>query len=133
MKLEFLDDISEGGKYPQVVSEQLIRLYDFSPDEALLFKEIIQNDIAIGKGEIELSALDFVDGINCKLTLKISNADFGITTNDKYNFVCSLTIEGYERMLHLIEPFCCRDSDGYQWLYDHDCAIDFLFSPGGTW
>jgi hypothetical protein len=133
MNLEFLNDISDCGKYPQVVSEQFVRLYDFGPDEALLFKEAIQENIIDGKKEMDLSSLGFIDEINCKLTFQITNEDDGITTKDKCNFVCALTIEGYERMVNLIEPFCHRDSGGYQWLYDLDCATDFLFSPGGTW
>jgi len=133
MKLEFLDNISVGGKSPQVVSEQLVRLYGFGPSQALLLKETIQKNIIDGKEEINLSSLEFIDAINCNLAFQISNEDTGITTNDKCNFVCSMTIKGYETMVYLIEPFCHRDSAGYQWLYDLDYAIDFLFSPGGTW
>lgn len=133
MKLEFLYDISEGGKYPQVISNQLLRLLDFDPSQARMFKDAIQTKIIEGKGELELSSLKFIESINCLMTLRISNDDEGITTEDKVNFFCNLSIEGYKKMVYLIEPFCNSDKNGYQWLYDLDCPIDFLFSPGGTW
>jgi hypothetical protein len=132
-EIRILDNISAGGKYPQVVSEQLVRLYDFGSSQALLLKEAIQKNIIDGKEGINLSSFEFIDPINCKLDFQISNEDTGITTNDKYNFVCSMTIKGYETMVYLIEPFCHEHSGGYQWLYHVDCAINFLFSPGGTW
>jgi hypothetical protein len=116
MKLEFLDDISEAGKYPQVVSDQLLRLFDFDPSQARMLKDAIQTTIIMGKGEMELSSLKFIDSINCALTLRISNGDEGITTEDKVNFFCFLSIEGYEKMVNLIEPFCGSDLNGYQWL-----------------
>jgi hypothetical protein len=133
MKLEFLDDIGRGGKFPQVVSDQLLRLFDFGAGEARMFKDAIQATIIDEQIELELSVLKFVDPINCYLTLQISDVDKGITTQDKINFVCSLTIQGYEAMIYLIEPFYERGAKGHQWLYELDCPIDFLFSSGGTW
>jgi hypothetical protein len=58
--------------------------------------------------------------------------DKGITTSDDKNFVCDLTIKKYKEVVFLMEPFD-KETDGYQWLYDLDTPIDFLFSPGGTW
>jgi hypothetical protein len=132
MKLEFLDDISEGGSYPQVVPTKLVRLYDFEPRQAQLLKEVIQNKIINERGTVDLSVLPFIQPINCNLVLRLSDADDGIIVTDSTNFVCSLTVTAYEKMVHLMEPFC-EGSGGYQWLYDLDCPIDFLFSPGGTW
>jgi hypothetical protein len=34
-------------------------------------------------------------------------------------------------MLELIEPFT-KHAQGYQWLYDLDTPVEFLFSPNGT-
>jgi hypothetical protein len=36
-------------------------------------------------------------------------------------------------MVALLDPFCNKETKGYQWLYDIDSDIDFLFSPAGTW
>ena len=43
MKLEFLDDISDGGKFKDVVSNQLVRLYDFDKLQANKFRQLIQS------------------------------------------------------------------------------------------
>jgi hypothetical protein len=77
--------------------------------------------------------MDYIEAINCTLTLRISALDLGIKSNDKSIFFCDLTKESYEDMTKLIEPFCNNDLGGYQWLYDIDTPIEFLFSPGGEW
>ena len=41
MKLEFLDDISNGGKFKNVAINQLIRLFDFDKFEAAEFRQVI--------------------------------------------------------------------------------------------
>ena len=132
MKLEYLDDLTDGGKFVNVVSEQLIRLYDFDKHQALNFKEIIEKELLGRQKEISLSSLDFLRLLNCNLTLKLSNIDQGITKADDRHFKCYLTDTTYRRMTYLIEPFC-KGAGGYQWLYEIDCPIDLLFSPGGTW
>lgn len=132
MKLEFLDDISDHGKFVNVVSERLIRLYDFDMHEALKLKEIIEEELLGNHREIRFSSLDFVEPLNCDLVLKMFNIDKGIALADSGNFECYLTNAAYKEMMYLMEPFC-EGATGYQWLYDLDCPIDLLFSPGGTW
>ena len=132
MKLEFLDDIRDGGKITGFVTDQIMRLYDFEKNQAKKFRQEIQQTI-IEKGQsIDLTKLEFIETINCQLTLRIAYADIGITASDRNEFVCDLSICGYENMISLIEPFCSKASDGYQWLYDIDTPIEFLFSPRGT-
>jgi hypothetical protein len=133
MKLEYLDDISEGGRYTNVVSDKLIRLYDFDSGQACRLRHLIKKAILDEKRSIDLSSVEFIHPVNCNLVLQIANANEGITTSDNYNFVCTLTIDNYEEMIANIEPFCDPGSGGYQWLYDIDCPVDLLFSPGGTW
>lgn len=133
MKIEFLDDISDGGRFPNADPKQLVRLYDFDNLQADMVKQTIQRVILESNKEIDLTTLDFIQSVNCNLTLKISDTDKGITTSDNKNFVCNLTVGKYEEMVFLMEPFCKNETNGYQWLYDLDTAIDFLFSPGGSW
>lgn len=133
MKLEFLDDISDGGKYEGGVTDQLLRLYDFDKIQADKFRHAIQCTIIEKKETLDLSDLEFIEPINCNLTLRLAETGIGITTNDKTNFICDLTINEYKHMINLLEPFCIEDSNGYQWLYDLNTPIEFLFSPGGTW
>lgn len=133
MKLEFLDDISDGGKFTGVVTNQLIRLFDFDKTEAEKLSQAIQQTIIERKEILHLSNLEFIEPVNCNLTLRLADAGNGITTTDKSNFICDLTLHQYENMVNLLQPFSLKDSNGYQWLYDVVTPIAFLFSPGGTW
>ncbi|MDN3657474.1 hypothetical protein QWZ08_17610 [Ferruginibacter paludis] len=133
MKIEFLDDISNGGQFPHADPDQLVRLYDFDNLQAQELRHMIQNIIIERKKDLDLTTLEFIQPINCNLTLQISDADKGIATSDNKKFVCNLTIEKYKEMVFLMEPFCDKETNGYQWLYDLDTPIEFLFSPGGSW
>ena len=135
MKVEFLPDLTDGGKYKQVVSEQLVRLYDFDYKEAIKFGQQLQKRIVDEHLPLDITALAFIEPINCKLIFAISEADEGITTENGFSFICNLTTVAYKHMIYLLEPFCDKNynGSGYQWLYDLDTPIDLLFSPGGTW
>ncbi|MBE9584347.1 hypothetical protein IM792_07805 [Mucilaginibacter sp. JRF] len=133
MKLEFLNDVSDGGKFPQVVTDQLIRLYDFDSLQADALRQEITS-VIIQRGEdLKLSQLKFIEHFNCDLTLHLSDTDTGIIAVDEADFICDLTKGGYENMVNLLEPFCVEAEAGHQWLYEIDTPIDFLFSPDGTW
>jgi len=133
MKVEFLDDISDSGKYPQVVSNQLIRLYDFDTAEASKLRQAIEKVVIQEQQELSLNSLNFIVTINCTLTLCLCDEDIGLHTSDKTHFNCYLTEAGYENIINFMEPFCYSGQGGHQWLYELDNPIDFLFSPGGTW
>jgi len=137
MKLEFLDDITDGGRYPLADPKKLIRLFSFDHEEAEKLRNVIQFWI-VNKGEsLEISALGWVKSINCNLTFEISSEDSGIEFSSTNNFVCRLAIERYREMIQIISKFCVQENDlaGYNWLYDpaEENKIDLLFSPGGTW
>ena len=133
MKLEWLDDISNGGKTLGVEIDQLVRLYDFDTFQANKLRQSIQQIIIEKRTSLDLSELDFIENINCRIILHLAETDTGITRADKSNFTCSLTIGGYETIANLLQPFCIKEDIGYQWLYNIDTPIDFLFSPGGGW
>ncbi|NII24946.1 hypothetical protein HB364_07645 [Pseudoflavitalea sp. X16] len=133
MKLEFLSDISDGGRFTNVVANQLVRLYDFDSAEASLLRQAIQRTIVDDRETLELSKLEFITSQNCKVTLQLADTDIGLTTENNVNFICYLTHTLYIRMAELIEPFCNNRTSGYQWLYDTESNLEFLFSPGGTW
>ncbi len=42
MKLEYLDDITDNGKYHYADPDKLIRLYDFDQNEAACLKRLIE-------------------------------------------------------------------------------------------
>lgn len=133
MKLEFLHDISDGGRFREIETDELIRLFDFGKVEAEQLRIQIQQ-VIIEKGEpLKFSELPFIDAINCNLTMRIAEEIIGIITEDYVNFYCDLPKVEYQKMLALIQPFTEKNSRGYQWLYDIDNPIDFLFAPGGSW
>ena len=126
MTLDFIDNINEYG-------DNIVRLYGFDKAQAGLFTEAVKQTILVEGKEMDLSYFDFIFLRNCNLILRIAEEDAGITSTDKVYFYCDLTLESYAQMIVLLEPFCNRETKGFQYLYDIDSLTDFLFSPGGTW
>lgn len=125
MQLDYIDEVNEYG-------DDVVRLYDFDMAQAIKFRKAIQDMITVKK-QLDLSTIDFIAARNCNLILRISDTDEGIVTTDKQHFFCDLTLSAYEHMLTLLEPFCKKETKGYQYLYDVDSPTDLLFSPAGTW
>jgi hypothetical protein len=123
MKLKFLEDINEFG-------EHAIRLNDFDKAQASLFHQILVDFTTGEKQLVKLSDYDFIEPVNCELSLRISETDEGIFSDDNRHFFCDLTLEAYAEMIKLIEPFCMKEMDAYRILYDLDNPIDFIFSAG---
>ncbi len=126
MKLDYVDGLNGYG-------ENIVRLYDFGIEDTIAFRdtlvEFINNEIPY----IKLTDLSFIEARNCTLALFKSEADEGIISEDDENFFCAMTIDGYKRMVELIEPFCYKETKSYQFLYELDILTDFLFSPAGSW
>jgi len=112
--------------------ENILRLYNFDKSEAIKFRDLIQEVIVNRKQRLDLSKVDFIETGNYNLILGLFKTDEGILTGDNKNFVCALTLNGFENMLKLLEPFCNKETKSYQYLYDIDNPTDFLFSPVGT-
>jgi hypothetical protein len=123
MKLAFLKNING-------YDEHAIRLSDFNSSQAVLFREVIIYFIANKEKEMNLANIEFIQHVNCSLTIRISDEDIGISTQDQLIFFCDLTTATYQMVIFLLEPFCKKESKGYQWLYDIDTPIGFLFSAG---
>ena len=132
MKLEYLDDISDGGKYKDVVSENLIRLYDFGQKETTQLIDLIYQRIIIDKQSLDLTTLDFIKSVNCHLILQVSSSDNGVMQTDRPSFfTCRLTEQTF---ITAIEYMKAAADSGYNWLCDTSSDdIDFLYSAGGTW
>jgi hypothetical protein len=124
MKLEFLYQINE-------FNEHAVRLSDFNSQQAQAFRDAIYNTVILNKSPLEVHALDFIESVNCLLTLRLATEDLGIEEVVGKHLYCDLTLTSYEKMISLLEPFCKKESKGYQWLYDVDTPIDLLFSAGG--
>ncbi len=127
MQLDYIPRINAYG-------DDVVRLYNFNMEEAIKFQEVLRQTILMDKKQLELTKLTFIHSRNCLLTLRISQEELGIHTDDRYNYYCDLSLEGYVKMSELIEPFCLKESKSYQWLYDDiDSPTGFLFSPVGSW
>lgn len=126
MELDYIQDINEYG-------ENVVRLYNFDKAQAIQFRDLIKDTILIRKHKLDLSEVEFIERRNCNLILGLFTSDEGILSKDNKTFYCMLTVEGYLNMLKLLEPFCKKETKGYQFLYDIDNPTDFLFTPAGTW
>jgi len=126
MELDYIPKINEFG-------ESILRLYNFDKAEAIKFRNLIQNIIVDRNQRLDLSQVDFIERRNCNLILGIFKSDEGILSKDMETFYCMLTLDGFVAMLKILEPFCEKETKGYQYLYDIDNPTEFLFSPAGTW
>lgn len=133
MKLEILDDLSCGGKYPDVITNQLIRLFDYTADEVKALSNTINKELIKNQHSIEVDKLAFVLPINCTLKFELNHEDIGIVKNNSTDFSYRLTTDSFKDMISLLEPFTTNESSGYQWLCDSKTGIDLLFSLGGGW
>ncbi|MGB1204359.1 MAG: hypothetical protein ACPG5B_01865 [Chitinophagales bacterium] len=125
MQLQYINRINAFG-------ENIMRLYDFDNTEARKFQELLKQDIIKEKKELDLNIVPFIQPRNCSLVLRIADEDIGIHTQNNFFFFCDLTIQTYQEIVVLIEPFCHKNRKSYQWLYDIDTLTSFLFSPAGS-
>jgi len=126
MQLDYIENINEFG-------DNVVRLYNFDKSQVIKFRELIKDTVVTRKLRLDLSQVDFIENRNCNLILGLFKTDEGILSQDNSTFYCVLTLESYHTMLKLLDPFCQKETKGYQYLYDVDNPTDFLFSPAGTW
>lgn len=122
MKIQFIPNINE-------FDEHMVKLFDFEPAEAELFRLALQKMLKSKEKYLFLPDLEFIEPLNCKLLLRVSEEDEGITTVDYRHFVCDLTEESFKAMDAVIKPFCVKNLKNFNWLYDLDNPIGFLFTP----
>ena len=122
MELDYLENVNG-------LDENVVRLYNFDKAEAIKFSTLIKDTIIDKKQRLDLSQVDFIEPRNCNLIFGLFKSDEGILSEDNQTFYCILTLDGFNNMLKLVEPFCKKESRGYQYLYDIDNPTDLLFSP----
>src|ERR1044072_2272261 len=104
MKLEYLNDLTDNGKYPSANPGKLIRLYDFNRAEAKQLIDLIHSNVIIGQKPLELSTVDFITSINCSLTFQFDDIDHGIEIPVSGNdFICRLTVQTFRQMIGYME------------------------------
>lgn len=126
MELDYLENVNGLG-------ENVVRLYNFNKTEAIKFRDLIKDVIINKRKRIDLAEVDFITPRNCNLIFGLFKSDEGILTKDNETFFCILTLQGFMNMVELLEPFCKKESRGYQYLYDIDNPTDLLFSPTASW
>lgn len=126
MELDYIENVNGH-------EQNIVRLYNFDKSEAIKFRELIIDTIINKKKKLDLSEVDFITPRNCNLLFGLFKSDEGILTKDNQTFFCVLTLEGFTNMVNLLEPFCKKESRGYQYLYDIDNPTDLLFSPTASW
>ena len=126
MELDYIESIN-------AFDDNVVRLYNFDKSQAIKFRDLIKDTVVIRKQKLDLSQVEFIESRNCNLILGLFREDEGILSDDNKTFYCLLTLESYKTMLELLEPFCNKETIGYQYLYDVDNPTDLLFSPAGTW
>ena len=122
MELDYIENVNG-------LDENIVRLFNFNKAEAILFRDLLKEMIIEKKQKLDLSQIDFINTTNYNLIFGLFKSDEGILTKDKETFFCILTIEGFIKMINLLEPFCKKESKGYTYLYDIDNPTDLLFSP----
>ena len=126
MEIDYLDDINGH-------DQNIVRLYNFDKAEAILFRDLLKDTIIDKRQKLDVSQVDFIEPRNCNLIFGLFKSDEGILTKDNENFFCILTLDGFKKMIELIEPFCKKESKGYQYLYDIDNPTDLMFCPTATY
>lgn len=111
----------------------LIRLYHFTSDEALKLHDAVV-DLSNGRiQEIVVHQLPYVEAIaGCQLTLCVNSFDQSILQFDASTFECRFTIETWDNVAGLIEPFA-EGAGGYQWLAGGPDQAALLLSFSGDW
>ena len=125
MELDYIENVNG-------LDENIVRLYNFDKAEAILFRDLLKETIIDKRQKLDLSQVDFITPRNCNLIFGLFKSDEGILTKDNQTFFCILTLEGFTNMAKLIEPFCKKESKGFQYLYDIDNPTDLLFSPSAS-
>lgn len=126
MELDYIENVNG-------LQENVVRLYNFNKAEAIQFSKLIQETVLDRKERLDLSKVPFIAPRNCNLIMGLFKSDEGILSKDNKTFYCILTFDSFKKMLKLIEPFCKKESRGYQYLYDIDNPTDLLFSPTASW
>lgn len=132
MKLEYLADLSGGGRYPNAYPARLLRLYAFDAAQTAALTALIETQL-LGAGQpLQLAQVPFIEALNCDLTLELATEDAGVIETEPGRFACRLTPEAYRQVVAYMHS---AGDGGHQWLDDMAAveSIAWLYSSGGTW
>ena len=125
MKLEYLADGSPDCP--------LLRLYDFTPDQAGQFFAAVAGLASAAAERVEVHRLAFVQPVGgCRLALVRRTWDQGVVRVGASEFECGFTADTWDHVARLIEPFAQR-ARGFQWLAGASGEAALLLSASGQW
>ena len=130
--MEFLD-ATGGGKYPKASPRTLVRLSEFSEKDQRNLATRIQKEIINGNDSLALHELDFIDALNCSVTLVVSKEDESLVQTGEMNqYECRLSKLTYQEFVQIILH---ASGEGYNWLTPGEYLDEpaFLISKYGTW
>ena len=127
MKIEFLEKTGDASH------NNILRIFAFNQDETLVLRSLIEKFILEQKKDLKIHSLDFVEEINCKLTMTRVNKNIGVSQINSTEFKWELNTEQCTNVCEMLEN-SIRTS-GFYWLDGDDCEtdVDLLFSEGGGW
>lgn len=125
MKVEFL---AEGAH-----DCPLIRLYAFDHTAVLKLNDLISALTTGAATQVSLHKQPWIEPVDGrKLELLLGERNAGISQTGLLRFECTLSHDGWDDMVGLLEPFCeSNRPDSYQWLNSRG-KISLLLSFGGT-
>ena len=95
MKIDYLPELTDGGKYKHVVAEQIVRIWDFGYEEAQKLRQLILERIVGNNERLDIAEIPFIEQVSCHLIFEIADDDYGLITTDGFNFICKLTHKHY--------------------------------------
>jgi len=126
MKLDYIADGSDDCP--------MIRLYDFTPDEAGHLRAVLA-DLAAGvAGRVEVHNLPWVEPVGgCRLTLVRRSWDQAVVRGaGPTDLECGFAADTWDRVAGLVEPFALGGG-GFQWLAAAPGEARLLLSVSGQW
>ncbi len=131
MRLEYIADTTDNGKYPDAWPAKLIRLFDFDEQENQQLIALLSEKLFGQQTNVELADISFISSLNCRLVLRLSATDDGIIALSKpHSFACDLCEASYRQLIARMQHV----ENDHQWLDESSASvIEFLYSAGGTW
>jgi len=125
VKMEFL-----AGGAPEC---PLIRLYDFTTDEARELRQVFYSLADGSLDDVALDGMPFIEAVHgCQLRLLLGASDRGIRPISSDVFEYTLTGPGWSNVGGLVDPFTESNSRGFQWLSNRR-PVRLLLSRDGGW
>jgi hypothetical protein len=111
----------------------LLRLFNFSPTEALQLQQATVGLAAGAVNEFVVNDMSGVRGIaRCRLTLKAGKRDIGVSHLGENSFECVLNPDTWDNISGLVEAFCEPIPSGHQWVVSVG-DVNLLLSRDGSW